>query len=114
MPLEKPKSGSRKEITVTRADIAKSISEDTGLNVQASELLVLSLLGHISNALIGGEDVKVSGFGAFQLKDKAARRGRNPATGAPKMIAARRVVTFKPSDILRNRVAARPVPKDKP
>ena len=65
-----------------------------------------SVLGHMSDALASGETVKISSFGTFSVRDKAARVGRNPKTGEEVPILARRVLTFRPSHLMRDRVAS--------
>ncbi len=91
--------------TLTRAELAETINEQVGLSRADASRLVESLLGHISDALYEGENVKISGFGTFVLRDKSGRVGRNPKTGVEVPISPRRVVTFRPSQTLRRRVA---------
>ena len=69
--------------------------------------MVEAILGHMSNALAEGENVKISGFGTFLLRDKAERIGRNPKTGVEVPITPRRVMTFRASQMLKERVAGK-------
>lgn len=91
---------------LTKANIALSLTEKLGLNNRESKELVDSFYEEIRVALENGENVKLSGFGNFDLRDKAARPGRNPRTGETKTVSARRVVTFKPGQKLRNTIEA--------
>jgi integration host factor subunit alpha len=93
------------EGTLTRADLAESLHRNIGLSRAESSDLVESILGHLSNALVKGENVKISGFGSFLLRDKGARVGRNPKTGVEVSIAPRRVLTFRASQMVRGRIA---------
>ena len=92
--------------TLTRADIAAKINQQIGLSRTESAAIVESILDHMSDALAGGQNVKISGFGTFVLRDKAQRIGRNPKTGEEIPITARTVVTFRPGQKLRARVEA--------
>ena len=94
-------------MTLTKADIVEALKTDTGLSKNQSADLVDSLLEIIKSTLEGGEDVLVSGFGKFCVNEKSERRGRNPATGEDLMLAPRRVVTFKCSEKLRERINRR-------
>lgn len=91
--------------TLTRADLADAINRKMGLSRAESLGLVESILSHMSDALAGGENVKISGFGTFLLRDKAQRIGRNPKTGVEVPITPRRVMTFRASQMLKDRVA---------
>ena len=90
--------------TVTRADLAEAVYREIGLTRSESSELVESVIDHVSNALLRGEQVKLAGFGTFSLRDKKERMGRNPKTGKEVPITSRRVLVFKPSQILRERV----------
>ncbi len=90
--------------TLTRADLADAINRQMGLSRAESLGLVESILGHMSDALANGENVKISGFGTFLLRDKAQRIGRNPKTGVEVPITPRRVMTFRASQLLKERV----------
>ncbi len=96
------------ESTLTRADLAEMLNRHIGLSKAESAEVVESVLKHICDALEQGEHVKISGFGTFTLRDKRERVGRNPKTGIEVPIAPRRVLTFRPSQIMRDRIAARP------
>jgi integration host factor subunit alpha len=91
--------------TLTRADLAESLHKNVGLSKAESSKLVESILDHMTNALAKGENVKISGFGSFLLRDKGARVGRNPKTGVEVPIAPRRVLTFRASQMMRANVA---------
>lgn len=93
------------EGTLTRADLAESLHKNVGLSKAESSKLVESILDHMTDALAKGENVKISGFGSFLLRDKGARVGRNPKTGVEVPIAPRRVLTFRASQMMRERVA---------
>ena len=90
--------------TVTRADLAEAVYREIGLSRSESSELVESVVHHISDALISGEKVKLAGFGTFSLRDKKERIGRNPKTGVEVPITSRRVLVFKASQILKERV----------
>lgn len=90
--------------TVTRADLAEAVYREIGLSRSESSELVESVIDHVSDALLRGEQVKLAGFGTFSLRDKKERMGRNPKTGKAVPITPRRVLVFKPSQILRERV----------
>ena len=94
------------EKTLTRMDLSESVFREVGLSRNERAQLVESVLGHISDALVQGETVKISSFGTFSVRDKAARVGRNPKTGQEVPISPRRVLTFRPSQIMKERVAA--------
>ena len=91
--------------TLTRMDLNEAVFREVGLSRNESADLVESILNHISDAMVKGEQVKISSFGTFSLRDKSARVGRNPKTGGEAPIAPRRVLTFRPSHLLKDRVA---------
>lgn len=91
--------------TLTRADLAESINRRVGLSRADSLDMVESILDHLCDALAEGENVKISGFGTFVLRDKKERVGRNPKTGVEVPITPRRVMTFRASQLLKERVA---------
>ena len=91
--------------TVTRADLADVVHRRLGLSRAESAGLVERVLHHMCHALSEGQNVKVSGFGTFILRDKGQRIGRNPKTGIEVPIAPRRVMTFRASQIMRDRIA---------
>jgi integration host factor subunit alpha len=89
---------------MTKAGLVKKIHAATGANYQESAELLETVLSIMKNTLESGENLKISGFGRFEVKRKANRRGRNPHTGETLTIAARRVVTFKSSNVLRDAI----------
>jgi len=91
--------------TVTRADLAAAVREEAGIRRRDAACLVDTLVEAICERLAAGEPVGISGFGTFDVRDKSERTGRNPRTGEEAPIAARRVVTFRPSGVLKRRVA---------
>lgn len=91
-------------MALTKADIVQTVQTEIGLTRNQSTNIVETLLETIKSKLASGEDVLVSGFGKFCVNEKRERRGRNPATGEDHMIAARKVVTFKCSGKLRERI----------
>ena len=91
--------------TLTRADLAETINRKLGLSRAESLDLVEAVLAKMTEALAQGENVKLSGFGTFVLRDKAERIGRNPKTGVEVPITSRRVLTFRASQQLKERVA---------
>ena len=93
-------------MSLTKADIADRLFDEVGLNKRKAKEFVDSFFEAVRTALEGGENVKLSGFGNFQLRDKNQRPGRNPKTGEEIPISARRVVTFRPGQKLRARVEA--------
>jgi integration host factor subunit alpha len=90
--------------TITRSDIAEKIYQEVGLSHKDSNEILDSVLAEIENKLATGEDVKLSSFGTFMLRDKKARLGRNPKTGVDAKISPRRVISFKPSQTMRNTI----------
>ena len=91
--------------TVTRADLTEAVREEAGIRRRDATELVDTPIEAICARLVAGEAVRVHGFGTFDLRDKRARLGRNPRTGEEADIAPRRVVVFRPSRILKRRVA---------
>ena len=89
---------------MTKADIIDAICEEIGFPKRESAKIVKNLFNIIKERLENGENVKLSGFGSFNIQHKRARRGRNPQTGEEMTISARRVLSFKPSDVLWNRL----------
>ena len=92
-------------VTLTRADLADVVHRRLGLSRAESASLVERVLHHMCHALARGKNVKISGFGTFILRDKGQRVGRNPKTGVEVPIAPRRVMTFRASQIMRDRIA---------
>ncbi|MCY4532991.1 MAG: integration host factor subunit alpha [Gammaproteobacteria bacterium] len=91
---------------LTKADMAEKLFNDLGLNKREAKEVVELLFEEVRNSLIENEQVKLSGFGNFDLRDKNERPGRNPKTGESIPVSARRVVTFKPGQKLKARVEA--------
>ncbi|MEE6076125.1 MULTISPECIES: integration host factor subunit alpha [Avibacterium] len=91
-------------MTLTKVELADSLIEKHNLNKRDAKVLVESFFEEIRVALENGQEVKLSGFGNFELRDKASRPGRNPKTGESVPVSARRVVVFKPGQKLRSRV----------
>ena len=91
--------------TLTRADLADTINRKMGLSRAESLDLVEAVLEKMSKALEAGENVKISGFGTFVLRDKRERVGRNPKTGVEVPITPRRVLTFRASQLLKEKIA---------
>ena len=87
--------------TLTRADLAEAVFRKIGLSRTESAQLVEMVLEEICSTIAKGESVKVSSFGSFLVRDKNERVGRNPKTGEEVPIEARRVISFKPSDVLK-------------
>lgn len=89
---------------LTKAEMADNLNEKTGINRREAKQLVELFFAEVSNALVSGEVVKLSGFGNFELRNKRQRPGRNPKTGEEIPISARRVVTFRAGQKFRRRV----------
>ena len=90
--------------TLTRSDLSEAVYREVGLSRTESADLVESILAHLSNALVEGDTVKISSFGTFSVREKGARMGRNPKTGEEVPIEPRRVLVFRPSHILKDRI----------
>ncbi len=93
-------------MALTKADMAKSLFNELGLNKREALELIDLFFQELKASLAVGEEVKLSGFGNFDLRDKKERPGRNPKTGETAPITARRVVTFRPGGKLKARVEA--------
>jgi integration host factor subunit alpha len=91
-------------MTLTKADIVNRLQEADLIPKAKTVQAVETLIEIMKKTLEDGDNVLISGFGKFSVKDKKPRRGRNPHTGEDLMLEARRVVTFKPSGVLRNRI----------
>jgi integration host factor subunit alpha len=85
-------------------DLSEAVFREVGLSRNESADLVESVLEHVSDALVAGESVKISSFGTFSVRSKNERIGRNPKTGEEVPIAPRRVLTFRPSHLMKDRV----------
>ena len=93
------------EKTLTRMDLSESVFREVGLSRNESSDLVESVLEKISASLVAGEQVKISSFGTFSIRQKNARVGRNPKKGEEAPIPPRRVLTFRPSHLMKDRVS---------
>jgi len=93
-----------KTSTFTKADVVDALFEQAGLTKADAKSMVEAFLHHIGQALAAGNTVKLHGIGQFQVRDKAARPGRNPHTGEPVTIAKRRVVLFQASNTFRQKI----------
>jgi len=89
---------------MTKAEIIEKISLTNYLSKKESADIVESFFGLIKSTLEAGENIKIAGFGNFEVKEKAARRGRNPQTGEVIEITPRKVLTFKPSQVLKKSI----------
>ena len=94
------------EKTLTRMDLSEAVFREVGLSRNESSDLVESVLKHLSDALVDGDTVKISSFGTFSVRSKTARVGRNPKTGEEVPITPRRVLSFRPSHLMKDRVNA--------
>jgi integration host factor subunit alpha len=92
--------------TLTRADLSEAVHLHVGLSRNESAALVEKVLDLVSDALVAGETVKISSFGTFSVRGKGARVGRNPKTGEETPIPPRRVLSFRPSHLMKDRVAS--------
>lgn len=90
--------------TLTRADLAEALHLQIGLSRADAARMVEQILAHMCESLAKGENVKISGFGSFILRDKGGRVGRNPKTGVEVPIDPRRVLTFRASQMMRDRI----------
>jgi len=91
-------------MALTKAQLIERIRSNNDLTMKQSTDIVEATIGIIKNTLATGENVLISGFGKFRVKDKTERKGRNPATGEDQMLPARKVVTFKCSGKLRKKI----------
>ncbi|MEJ2471492.1 MAG: integration host factor subunit alpha [Desulfuromonadales bacterium] len=86
---------------MTKADLVENVYLKTGFSKKESAEIVEMVFDIMKNTLEGGDKIKIAGFGNFVVKDKATRRGRNPQTGEEIEISSRRILTFKPSQVLK-------------
>jgi integration host factor subunit alpha len=93
-----------KGTTMTKADLVENIQQNTGFSKKESSDILETVFSIMKSTLESGEKLKISGFGNFEIKQKADRRGRNPQTGEAITITARRVLTFKPSMLLKQAI----------
>ncbi len=98
--------------TVTRADLSEAVYQKVGLSRTESAALVELVLKHICESLTEGKTVKLSSFGSFVVREKGERIGRNPKTGVEVPIEPRRVMVFKPSNVLKARINGSDVPDE--
>ncbi len=89
---------------MTKADLVENIYQKTGFSKKDSADIVETVFDLIKTTLEEGEKIKIAGFGNFVVKEKATRRGRNPQTGDEIKISSRRILTFKPSQVLKNSI----------
>ena len=92
------------EKTLTRMELSEAVFRTVGLSRNESAELVETVLDHMSDALVRGETVKISSFGTFSVRAKTARVGRNPKTGEEVPITPRRVLVFRPSQVMKNQI----------
>jgi integration host factor subunit alpha len=92
------------ESTVTRAQLSEAVYQEVGLSRNESAELVEDVLDEISDTLVRGESVKISSFGSFSVRQKGERKGRNPKTGEEVPIKPRRVLVFRASNVLKQRI----------
>ena len=98
--------------TVTRADLCEAVYQKVGLSRTESAELVEMVLEEVSNSLVEGQQVKLSSFGTFFVREKSERIGRNPKTGEEVPISPRRVMVFKPSNVLKKKINDSLTPAD--
>ncbi|MDP7426288.1 MAG: integration host factor subunit alpha, partial [Rhodospirillales bacterium] len=96
-------------VTITRSQLSEAIYQEVGLSRNESASLLESVLTKISNTLANGESVKVSSFGSFSVRSKGQRIGRNPKTGEEVPILPRKVLVFRPSQVLKSKISGLPV-----
>jgi integration host factor subunit alpha len=96
--------------TLTRVDLAEAVYQHVGLSRKESAALVQAVLTELSDRLVAGESVKLSSFGSFVVRSKGQRIGRNPKTGVEVPITERRVMVFKPSNVLKALINGQTVP----
>ena len=92
--------------TVTRADLTEAVYQEVGLSRNESAEMVEAVLGQLADHLIAGDNVKISSFGSFLVRHKGGRVGRNPKTGEEVPIEPRRVLVFRPSQVMKDRINA--------
>ena len=97
--------------TITRAQLGEAVYQEVGLSRNESADLLEAVLNHVSDALAKGETVKISSFGSFSVREKGQRIGRNPKTGEEVPILPRKVLVFRPSQVLKNRINEKRQPR---
>ena len=95
--------------TITRSQLSEAVYQEVGLSRNESADLVESVLNKVSEALAQGQQVKISSFGTFSVRSKGQRIGRNPKTGDEVPILPRKVLVFRPSQVLKNRISGQPI-----
>ena len=95
--------------TITRSQLSEAVYQEVGLSRNESADLLGSVLNKISNTLASGESVKISSFGSFSVRAKGQRIGRNPKTGEEVPILPRKVLVFRPSQVLKSRISGLPI-----
>lgn len=100
------------EKTITRAQLSEAVYQEVGLSRNESADLLEAVLDEVSSALAQGEAVKISSFGSFSVRSKGQRVGRNPKTGEEVPILPRRVLVFRPSQLLKKKISEGPVSQD--
>ena len=95
--------------TLTRSQLSEAVYQEVGLSRNESADLVESVLNKVSEALAQGQQVKISSFGTFSVRSKGQRIGRNPKTGDEVPILPRKVLVFRPSQVLKNRISGQPI-----
>lgn len=93
--------------TITRAQLSESVYQEVGLSRNESADLLESVLGYITESLTRGDSVKISSFGSFSIRQKGQRIGRNPKTGDEVPILPRKVLVFRPSQVMKSRINER-------
>ena len=91
--------------TITRSQLSEAVYQEVGLSRNESADLLESVLNKISDTLAGGDSVKISSFGSFSVREKGQRVGRNPKTGEEVPILPRKVLVFRPSQVLKSQIA---------
>ena len=97
--------------TITRAQLSEAVYQEVGLSRNESAELLESVLAMMSDALASGETVKISSFGSFSVRQKGQRIGRNPKTGEEVPILPRKVLVFRPSQVMKARINAKRAPE---
>ena len=90
--------------TLTRADLSEAVYQEVGLSRNESSELVETVLAEIADSLVKGENIKISSFGSFLVRKKGGRIGRNPKTGEEVPIEPRRVLSFRPSQVMKTNI----------
>jgi integration host factor subunit alpha len=94
-------------MSMTKADIVEQVFKEVEISKKDAQDIVENVFSVIKDSLAKGEKVKISGFGNFSIRDKSSRRGRNPQTGTDMEISARRVLSFKPSQVLKEDIQSK-------